>query len=97
MSGLLKKRKITMREDKNNVMSLVASNDKKKENDDTSLPTLAELSERLEEHGPVEEIVIVALGKDGDMRIVSNLQGASFVNMLLDSAKLSLLTGGIGE
>lgn len=87
-----------MSEDKNNVMSLVASNDKKKENDDdTSLPTLAELSERLEEHGPIEEIVIIALGEDGDMRIVSNLRGASYVNMMLDSAKLSLLTGGSGE
>lgn len=86
-----------MSEDKNNVMSLVASNDKKKDDDDTSLPTLAELSERLEEHGPIEEIVIVALGTDGDMRIVSNLRGASYVNMMLDSAKLSLLTGGSSE
>jgi len=56
--------------------------------------TLEEVLTKMQEAREVEEGVIVALHKEGGGLVVaSNLPNLATINMLLDTAKLNLLTG----
>lgn len=74
-----------------NIISLVG----KTETEENNPPTLDELLEELKKDVELEECIIIGIpkGEEEGLVLASNLPGMGAINLMLDTAKLSLLTG----
>lgn len=77
---------------RDNIVSLVENTSPPPEEEELKILSALEVLLKMEAEGGIEEVIIIGLDEDGQMGIGSNLPTTSQVNMLLDAAKINLLS-----